>query len=88
LPLGPPGGDLDLRRGDRARGARSRSNGDLDRLRSSRLGVLALSLRSSKRRGLLGRGDLALDLQFIESRGGVLSLRYGGVLDLRRSPEA
>ena len=91
-PLGPPGGDLDRRRGDLVRAARSRSKGDLDLLLSSRLGDLTLSLLSSSLlgenlRGLLGRGDLALDRQFMESRG-LRSLRNGGVLDLRRSPEA
>lgn len=94
-PLGPAGGDLDLRggRGDLARGARSRSYGDLDRLLSSRLGDLTLSLLSPSLRGeyrlggLLARGgDLALERQFVASLGGLLSLRYTGVLDLRRSP--
>lgn len=89
-PLVLPGGDLDLRMGDLARGGRSRSYGDRDLLLSSRLGDLIRSLLSSSllgeyRLGLLGR-DLALDRQFIDSRGWLLSLRYGGVLDLRRSP--
>lgn len=85
-PLGPEGGDLDLREGngDRARGAaRWRSYGDRD-LRSLRLGDIGRVLLSSSllgeylRGGLLGRGDLGLGRQFVESLG-------PGLLDLRLS---
>ena len=58
-PLGPAGGDRDLRegKGDRALGAgRWRSYGDRDLLLSSRLGLIGRALRSSSLLGENRRG--------------------------------
>lgn len=90
-PLPPPGPSLRCGKGDLGRtGARSRLNGDLDRLgRSRRSSSLLSSLRGeNRRRGLLAlnAGDLGLPFQppLDPPLGGVRSLRKGGLLDLRR----